>query len=997
MSAKVNAINMEISSKSAEYELSETDIAVVKERAISGEIEAFSELSYMYLNQVYRYIFYQVKDKQNAEDLVTEIFLETYKKISTHKKNMDYSIWQYQVACNYMSEDPRFVSTLPFLEKQIILLKFILDLGDRDISIITRTSASKIKMIQAFALCHLAGEIQADCPKPDKYLANILDNCLKRISTGESVERCLYKYDKQRVYLEPLLKIALNISEVVKVSVGDDFKRNFKNNLVYKLKQIIVRMAEIKHGNLPRQFEMGARPIPESRVFPAPVPDKIDALFKKSPISEPADESLDGRLTTESGDSDIAGKVPQKILQLFRDSKVIAISGAIILLVILLAALILSGAPGKISSLLTPSLAGVLNISSGTAEVQTSAASGWQKATSGMKLKPGMSVQTDSSSQADIKLEDGSEVYLDASTDIEINQADFKSGGPNTVILKQNSGTTTCEVVKLPTPDSQFEIQTPSAVVSVKGTHFITSVDSKGNTHVTVENGVVAVSAQGQEVSVKAGYQTTVEKGQAPEQPVPVENNTAPSATPVHTVVAEPKYTLTIKNAGGGTVSQPATASASYDAGIKVDLLATPAQGYAFAGWSGDIGNIDDPKSAGTTITMDGNYVVNANFAKMYTLTIRTTGGSILQPGELTQDYSDGSIVKLSAKPDDGYQFVNWTGDIANIADPDSSETTITVKADTTITANFVQVYSLTINSANGGWVLKPALGTHTYSAGTSVDIQAVPDNGYIFAGWNCDSNILADPTAASTQVLMVKDVVLTPKFTKTQKLYSLTVSAGNGGRIEQPSGQSVYSSPEGTVIDLTAIPDSGYSFYNWTGNTANVANIYSAITSVIMKSDTALIANFVPSYTLTVDSSTGGTVTPASGVVYTYNSGTIVNISATPAAGYAFRGWTGDLEDVDNPQSPDTFLTLQDNTEITAVFTPIEYSLTVNVSGNGTVSGMESGFYHYGDVVQLTATPAPGWSFSTWGGDLTGGTNPVSIIMNDDKKITVTFVQKNQ
>jgi uncharacterized repeat protein (TIGR02543 family) len=41
-----------------------------------------------------------------------------------------------------------------------------------------------------------------------------------------------------------------------------------------------------------------------------------------------------------------------------------------------------------------------------------------------------------------------------------------------------------------------------------------------------------------------------------------------------------------------------------------------------------------------------------------------------------------------------------------------------------------------------------------------------------------------------------------------------------------------------------------------------------------------------------------------------------------------------------------------------------------------------------------LTAVPAAGWTFSNWSGDLTGSTNPDTIIMDGNKTVTATFTE---
>jgi uncharacterized repeat protein (TIGR02543 family) len=70
-------------------------------------------------------------------------------------------------------------------------------------------------------------------------------------------------------------------------------------------------------------------------------------------------------------------------------------------------------------------------------------------------------------------------------------------------------------------------------------------------------------------------------------------------------------------------------------------------------------------------------------------------------------------------------------------------------------------------------------------------------------------------------------------------------------------------------------------------------------------------------------------------------------------------------------------------------------YSLTVNTSGNGSVTrNPDQTTYTYGTNVTLTAYPGTGWVFSGWSGDLTSTENPVNITMNSEKNVTATFSQ---
>jgi hypothetical protein len=71
-----------------------------------------------------------------------------------------------------------------------------------------------------------------------------------------------------------------------------------------------------------------------------------------------------------------------------------------------------------------------------------------------------------------------------------------------------------------------------------------------------------------------------------------------------------------------------------------------------------------------------------------------------------------------------------------------------------------------------------------------------------------------------------------------------------------------------------------------------------------------------------------------------------------------------------------------------------VTYSLTINTVGSGSVAkSPNQSSYSLGASVQLTATPLAGWVFSSWSGDLTGSTNPGTVIIDADPSVTATFV----
>ena len=176
------------------------------------------------------------------------------------------------------------------------------------------------------------------------------------------------------------------------------------------------------------------------------------------------------------------------------------------------------------------------------------------------------------------------------------------------------------------------------------------------------------------------------------------------------------------------------------------------------------------------------------------------------------------------------------------------------------------------------------------------------------------------------------------------------------------------------------ATPSSGWKLASWsTGETTSTI-------TVKMDSNKTISAKFVKEaatlYTLTVNIKGQGKVEPNGGQ---YEKGTVVTLTATPAEGWKFASWsTGGT-------SRTTKVTMDGDKTITATFTQIMYTLTVNVSGQGTVEP-SGGSYAAGTVVTLTATPKDGWIFSKWS---TGETDPViTVTMNSNRLIGALFTE---
>ena len=126
----------------------------------------------------------------------------------------------------------------------------------------------------------------------------------------------------------------------------------------------------------------------------------------------------------------------------------------------------------------------------------------------------------------------------------------------------------------------------------------------------------------------------------------------------------------------------------------------------------------------------------------------------------------------------------------------------------------------------------------------------------------------------------------------------------------------------------------------------------------------------------------------------HTYAEGTVIPITATPASGWRFDNWTGDVA---NPNSASTTVTMDSDKTITAYFSDFELIVTFNfsiaVSGQGTTNpspGIHT--YDEGTPVTITALPAPTWEFDHWEGDASGSSLTTTITLNSDKSVTAYF-----
>jgi uncharacterized repeat protein (TIGR02543 family) len=185
----------------------------------------------------------------------------------------------------------------------------------------------------------------------------------------------------------------------------------------------------------------------------------------------------------------------------------------------------------------------------------------------------------------------------------------------------------------------------------------------------------------------------------------------------------------------------------------------------------------------------------------------------------------------------------------------------------------------------------------------------------------------------------------------------------------------------------LTASASVGWSFAGWSGDASGTANPI----TVNMTGNKTVTATFTQNvYTLTVNIVGSGSVT-RNNTGPNYHYGDAVRLMAIPSVGWSYDNWSGDLSGSVNPAT----LVIARDMSVTAYFVAINYTLTVSVVGSGSVTLNDTGpNYHYGDAVLLTAVPSTGWSFQGWSGNLTGSTNPATLVIAGNMSVAATFTQ---
>jgi hypothetical protein len=438
------------------------------------------------------------------------------------------------------------------------------------------------------------------------------------------------------------------------------------------------------------------------------------------------------------------------------------------------------------------------------------------------------------------------------------------------------------------------------------------------------------------------------------------------------------EYPVEFEVVGQGTVELD-PASDLYDHGSEVSMSAIPASGWEFVKWSGDINETTTPYS----ITVLKPMSVVAEFQrKEYPLTIEIVGNGEVQEvviPQRTTDYSFETLVELTPIPAEGWDFVEWSGDISG----NDSPVEISITGSMSITATFrLKQYSLEVNTEGSGNVVIDSV-QEFYNHGTTVNLTAIPADGWDFNGWTGD-RVESD---ATIQIEFLSDVNLTAKFERIDFDLNLVIE-GEGEVFEEVITARRTAYPFESSVRLSSKPSDGWFFYEWSGDLSGDENP-ATIQMNTNKSITTVFKDV--NEFLNLETNGEGRIVLYQEAYSIDKSRRNFGVRAVPENGWEFTGWGRDLSGVENNQR--IIIDGSQTSNITANFKRIPYRITMNKTGNGTISVSPSkDIYHYGDEVTFSANPSNGSIFSGWSGSFNSSSVSYTTTVTSNMEVNGLF-----
>ena len=379
---------------------------------------------------------------------------------------------------------------------------------------------------------------------------------------------------------------------------------------------------------------------------------------------------------------------------------------------------------------------------------------------------------------------------------------------------------------------------------------------------------------------------------------------------------------LTVVSNGSGTGEVISTlpgidcgsdCSEPFAGGVEVELVASASTGSVFIGWGGPCSG-----TGSCMVTVSGNDQVTATFdtAPSAPVTVSTSGdgsglvtsspSGISCPPACEASFAQDSTVVLSATPEFDSEFTQWSGACSGTASCD-----VTASGSPAVDALFNAtdfVLDVAIVGTGNGTVTSQPAGiacpgdcAELYPRSEIVTLTVLAGAGSRFLGWS--------PPCDGTGVCIL-DMNMGPYAVdaRIEDLSTISVAldgVGNGRIVSTPAGIDCPGDcseefPRTTELTLTAMPEPGSVFVQWSGAPASCTGTAPCVFDVAAdRAVTGIFQAGIFSLDVTIDGD-GSVSSSPTGIACpgdcqnNYASGTMITLDPTASHGNTFTGWSG-------------------------------------------------------------------------------------------------------
>lgn len=512
------------------------------------------------------------------------------------------------------------------------------------------------------------------------------------------------------------------------------------------------------------------------------------------------------------------------------------------------------------------------------------------------------------------------------------------------------------------------------------------------------------------------------------------------------------KVTVNTTPSGKGTAS----GAGVYQVGQIATIVPSPAQGWKVGTVSASDGNITDNGNGTWSVVVNQDVTVTVTFVeaiRYFTFSVIANANGLVRYKDIQGLWSswaaqhevtaaEKTIVTIEGKANNGYEFENWISPTG--ATLPNNENNIIVEEGLdrkTYTAYFKEAYvpptefnfslccglggQVRYKTADGSWsAWSTNIDGLEFAAGTLVYFEAQPESGYQFDKWDVNGN----------EVLEISSSIEINQVTRIEGYFSkipitnhnVTITANANGKYKYKVGNGSYSEAkishsvsiaDGDVLEVLAVPDSGFAFSKWTiDGSESTDNPYSQS----VHDDLSLSCTFaeIPSEEVTITVQTDGTNEAryrigdgswsnwsSSEQSFNVNVGSIYSVEAQVKGNYTFKEWTTGSEKTSNNPANFTAKSGVNAVHIASFEAIVMRTLTV-VAGTGgkcraklnnSWSDYYSGSHTFtniidGTKVTIEALADNGYHFLKWidAGAPTSVTREITV--NSNKTITAQF-----